>query len=225
MPRSTPVTVAIGHFEDLLGRGLRGLVEDDPSLSLIASGVTRGELPRLLRSRRPRVAIVDHGSLRSPVEVRALASRHPATRLVLVADQLSGAECAQLLAFGAAACVGRATQARDVISAVHLASRGMQLIPRELDHPPIEPGLLTARESEVLAELQRRRANAQIASDLHISVETVRTHARSIYRKLGVSSRRELLAPITMPEAIGQQAGAAWHGLADPGSGSRAPAA
>jgi len=47
----------------------------------------------------------------------------------------------------------------------------------------------------VLAELQRSRANAQIASDLHISVETVRTHARKIYRKLGVSSRRELLAP------------------------------
>jgi hypothetical protein len=30
---------------------------------------------------------------------------------------------------------------------------------------------------------------------LHVSVETVRTHARNIYRKLGVSSRRELAAP------------------------------
>ena len=47
----------------------------------------------------------------------------------------------------------------------------------------------------MLAQLQQRRSNAQIAADLHISIETVRTHARHIYRKLGVASRRELLAP------------------------------
>jgi LuxR family maltose regulon positive regulatory protein len=71
----------------------------------------------------------------------------------------------------------------------------MQLAPREFDRGGHDATVLTEREAEVLAELQRRRANAQIARDLHISVETVRTHARSIYRKLGVSSRRELAAP------------------------------
>ena len=45
----------------------------------------------------------------------------------------------------------------------------------------------------MLGQLQQRRSNAQIAAELHISVETVRTHARHIYRKLGVASRRELL--------------------------------
>ena len=33
---------------------------------------------------------------------------------------------------------------------------------------------------------------AEIAQALNVSVETVRTHARRVYRKLGVSSRREL---------------------------------
>jgi len=195
MSDTVPVTVAIGQFEDLLTRGLRGLIEDDPSLELVAYGVTATELPALLGSARPRVAIVDHGSLRSASEVRALAAAHPATQIVLVADHLSGAECAQLLAFGAAACLSRATQARDVLNAVHLASRGMHLAPRQFDDRHAQVEALTPRESDVLAELQRSRANAQIASDLHISVETVRTHARKIYRKLGVSSRRELLAP------------------------------
>jgi DNA-binding NarL/FixJ family response regulator len=114
---------------------------------------------------------------------------------VLLADGLSNAECTQLLAFGASACLSRSTQARDVLSAIHMAARGMQLTPREFDRGGHDATVLTEREAEVLAELQRRRANAQIARDLHISVETVRTHARSIYRKLGVSSRRELAAP------------------------------
>jgi hypothetical protein len=40
--------------------------------------------------------------------------------------------------------------------------------------------------------LQQGSSNAQIALALGVGVETVRTHARNIYRKLGVSSRREL---------------------------------
>jgi DNA-binding CsgD family transcriptional regulator len=55
--------------------------------------------------------------------------------------------------------------------------------------------LLTQREAEVLPLLQVGRSNAQIALALQVGVETVRTHARSIYRKLGVSSRRELAEP------------------------------
>ncbi|MGO9752463.1 MAG: response regulator transcription factor [Solirubrobacteraceae bacterium] len=38
-----------------------------------------------------------------------------------------------------------------------------------------------------------RRSNAEIATALRVSVETVRTHARHVYRKLGVSTRRELV--------------------------------
>jgi LuxR family transcriptional regulator, maltose regulon positive regulatory protein len=44
----------------------------------------------------------------------------------------------------------------------------------------------------VLERLQEGATNAEIADDLGIGVETVRTHARKIYRKLGVASRREL---------------------------------
>ena len=50
----------------------------------------------------------------------------------------------------------------------------------------------TPREGEVLEQLQVGATNAEIAERLAIGVETVRTHARKIYRKLGIASRREL---------------------------------
>src|SRR6266571_965260 len=117
MRENTPITVLVGHFEDLLARGLHNLVAED---------VPPGRLHLLLQSRCPQVAILNFGSMRSPAEVRELVAKYPATHLVLLANQPTGVECAQLLAFGASACLAKATQSRDVLNAIHLAARGMQ---------------------------------------------------------------------------------------------------
>ena len=199
MPSSPkpPITVVLARFEDLFGRGLRELIDSDTSLEVIASDVEQRRVSVVLRAHRPDVAILDVGALSHFAEVRELSARHPATRLVLLAKEPSRSVCTPLLAFGASACLGRDTQARDVLSAVHLAARGLQVTPRTA--PPGEgqplPGaqLLTPREADVLLMLQQGRSNAEIALGLCVGIETVRTHAHNIYRKLGVSSRRELL--------------------------------
>ncbi len=71
----------------------------------------------------------------------------------------------------------------------------MQVLPRCATTTPSEPSgpeLLTPREAEVLEKLRAGASNAQIARELHVGIETVRTHARAIFRKVGVRSRREL---------------------------------
>ncbi len=198
MPSSAPITVVLGHFEDLLARGLRELIEGDRSLALVASGVEHARLGVVVRAHSPAVVLLDFGILQRPAEVRALTAEHPDTHLILLMSNQSREECAQLLAFGASACLSRDTQSRDVLTAIHLASRGMQIAPRApagASQSYAGGQLLTRREAEVLPLLQEGRSNAQIALAIHVGIETVRTHARNIYRKLGVSSRRELAPP------------------------------
>ena len=195
MPPPTPITVVLARFDDLLASGLRELIGRDRSLAIVASDVEHKRISVVLRAHRPDVAILDVGALVKLAEVRELSERYPATRLVLFADDPSMVMGAQSLSFGASACLGRDTQSRDVLSAIHLASRGLQVtphVPAGLDGAIAHGQLLTRRESEVLPLLQEGQSNAQIALVLQIGVETVRTHARNIYRKLGVSSRREL---------------------------------
>jgi DNA-binding NarL/FixJ family response regulator len=184
MPSRTPITVVIAHFDDLIARGLRELIENDPSLAIVAADVEHRRIGVVLRAHRPDVAILDLGALGKLAEIRELSGSHPATRLLLLGNDPAPAACAQLLAFGASACLGSG------------ASRGLQVLPRATagrGGGVVAGGrLLTKRESEVLPLLQQGRSNAQIALVLQVGVETVRTHARNIYRKLGVSSRREL---------------------------------
>jgi DNA-binding NarL/FixJ family response regulator len=196
MVNRPPVTVAVARFEDIVGRGLRSLIDDEESLELVAADFPHERLARTLRAHRPQVAIINFGSLGSPSELRDLHRDFPQTRLVVFANRPTASECRQMLAFGATACLAKSTQARDVLHAIHLASRGMHVLPPAgMDLPDaIGPELLTPREADVLELLQSGHSNAQIAEALHVSVETVRTHARHVYRKLGVRTRRDLQA-------------------------------
>lgn len=63
---------------------------------------------------------------------------------------------------------------------------------RTLDVPPMAP--LTSRERAVLRLLPTLRSFDEIAEDLTVSANTVKTHVRAIYTKLGVTKRRDAVA-------------------------------
>ena len=73
-----------------------------------------------------------------------------------------------------------------------LAAEGQPLLPTPT--PPATPAAtypdgLTAREVEVLRLLAQGLTDAQIAEQLVLSLHTVHAHLRTIYSKLGVTSR------------------------------------
>jgi DNA-binding NarL/FixJ family response regulator len=202
------VKVVAAKFEDLVAVGLKQLISEDPNLELVMTDVAVSDIEEEIERHEPSVVLVNFGTLNSPAQVFQLHQAHPETRIVVLANRPTAAECNQMLSFGATACLSKETEARDIINAIHLASRGMHLLPRSAASGGgvvslnLEGSdLLTPREADVLELLQDGATNAQIAHTLSIGVETVRTHARNIYRKLGISSRRDL-ARLGRPEPV-----------------------
>jgi DNA-binding NarL/FixJ family response regulator len=191
---SQPITLAVAKFEDIVSRGLQSLIDEDPNLRLVAADVGHDRLCSTLSDQHPDVAILNFGSLASPSELRDLHADCPDTRFLVLANNPSAVECRQVIGFGATGCLAKSAEARDVLHAIYLASRGLHVLPPAgmSSYEPAGPTPLTPREADVLELLQGGHSNAEIAAALHISTETVRTHARHIYRKLGVSTRREL---------------------------------
>jgi DNA-binding NarL/FixJ family response regulator len=95
-------------------------------------------------------------------------------------------------------CLARSQSVADILAAADLAAKGERIfVPAHGHRVEYRHGSelqsLTRREAEVLEHLSRGRSAGEIALDLKISVETVRTHISSIRRKLDVQSKRELI--------------------------------
>src|SRR4026208_150854 len=82
-----------------------------------------------------------------------------------------------------------------------------QVIDVDDDDPPEAHPHLTPRQTEVLRLLERGRSTNQIASELHLSTETVRNHVRHPLRALGVHSPPEARAAARRAHLVG-----AWPG-------------
>lgn len=94
---------------------------------------------------------------------------------------------------GVAAVVLKSTDGADLVDALERAAAGEQI---GLDHVTRSPGAassdpLSMREREVLAMLALGASNVEIAAELFLSVDTVKTYVRRVFRKLGVRNRTQ----------------------------------
>ncbi len=126
-----PVTIVSARFEDLVAIGLHQLIAEDTNLELLATEVELEQLEDVLDEHKPSVVLLNFGSLPNAAWVYQLHQSHPDTRIVVLANRPTAAESNQLLSFGATACISKETQGRDIINAIHLASRGMRVLPRQ----------------------------------------------------------------------------------------------
>ena len=99
------------------------------------------------------------------------------------------------LAAGARGFLWKGAGAHDLAAAVTTVAKGDTVTPART-RPPTPPGMaeLSARETEVLDLICRGMSNLEIADQLFVSVNSVKTYVRQIYQKIGVSRRAQAVA-------------------------------
>jgi DNA-binding NarL/FixJ family response regulator len=159
----------------------------------------------LARERQVDLVVLGASAQDAPLDVaRALARlRHRPALIALVGGADHGV-LGQLLAAGVEGLLVRSVGGEELAEAVGTIIRGERYVSPALVsslvgtvQPTVdlrEETMLTAREREVLACLAQGRTNRQIAGELFVGVETVKSHLSRLYEKLGARDRHDAVA-------------------------------
>lgn len=132
-------------------------------------------------------------------DVHELSLNPRVDRVVVYSWALDTALIDAVITNGAGGYVSKGVPARVLVTALQEIAAGGQKVWVDTqgkpaitagDWPGREEGL-TGREAEVLALITQGLANTQIAERTHLSINSVKTHIRSAYRRIGVTSRTE----------------------------------
>ncbi len=189
------ITVVLGRFDSLLGRGLQQTLREDRGLQIIGIDLDRVVLERIVVAQAPQVAILDEAVARAPAALERLRDAQPATGVVVLAHLPTVAYGMRLFTSGVS-CVAKEARADNILAAVRIVADGRRVFAADDGHLVERSTIaadLTPREMEVLEYLSRGRTHSEIAGALQLGVETIRTHSAHIRTKLGVRRSRDLI--------------------------------
>lgn len=203
--------ILIADDQTMVRSGLRLILEDQPDITVVAEAADGAEAVAVARRLRPDVCLID---IRMPrldgIEVtRALAGPDVTDplRVVIVTTFDLDEYVYGALRAGAVGFILKDAGPALLIEAVRAASTGDALISpsitvRLLKHlaPTKTPTVassavrLSERETEVVQAIAKGHTNQEIATELFISVSTVKGHLASVQTKLGLRNRVEIAA-------------------------------
>jgi two-component system response regulator NreC len=193
------IRVLLADDHAFVRRGLRALLDADAELEVVAEANDVSTVMHHVKAYHPRVLVLDVSMPGGAVllAVRELRAKAPETAIVVTTMLDDPRFAREAIAAGATGYVLKDSADRDLPEAVRRAARGGHFVSAELEpvlaaYEDARDGL-SRRELDVLRLIGLGHTNNEIAGLLQISVRTVETHRANIHRKLGLTTRAELV--------------------------------
>lgn len=206
-----PIRIMIVDDHAVIRSGLRMLIEQDQTMSVVAQAGTAGQAMELAEREQPDIIVLDLvlGEEDALESLPELCKVSPKSRVLVLTGVQSPESHRTAIRRGAMGIVLKQQAAELLLKAIHRVHEGEVWIDRsmiggvlsdakngareETDQEAGKISSLTPREREVIALVSEGLKNKLIGERLFISETTVTHHLSSIYSKLGVSDRLELV--------------------------------
>lgn len=192
------IELALAEGNPLVLQALSEVFEKDRRFSVVATSSTaEGFLGAVMRV-PVKVGVIDWQipQLGGQKLAEVLRDQDAAPRLVVYAEDPTGAVALKAMAAGAAGFVDRKSPVDRLLETCVEVAAGKMVFPfvdvRGLQADPIHQ--LTRREKALLEALANGLANKDLAREFDISTNTVKYHLSNLFDKLGVSSRTQAIA-------------------------------
>ena len=191
-----PLRLLIVDDHAVVREGLQAMLASDPGIAAIATAAGVDEAVARVAECQPLVMLLD---LRMPggdgfAALARLLPRWPALRILVLSASATVAEVALARRHGAAGYLSKSADRATLLRAIHAVAGGGTCFPPEPEPSAGADVGLSARELEVLHHLGRGLSNDDLGRALGVSGETIKSHLKAVFTKLGVAGRAEAVA-------------------------------
>lgn len=197
------IRVLIVDDHTVVRQGLRFLLQQEADIDIVGEAEDGGQAIALVGEQVPAVVLLDLLMPKTDglTALREIKRISPATQVVILTSHQGDDQLFEAIKAGAVSYVLKTAGVDAVVESVRAAARGesmldpsvaaklLQELRRQRDRDPVDQ--LSPREIGVLTALARGRSNKEIARELSIGEETVKTHVSNILSKLHLADRTQ----------------------------------
>ncbi len=204
------IRILLVDDHEMVREGLKAMLQSEPDLEVVAETGLGRDVPALLDRTRPDIVLLD---VRLPdmsgVEVCRQATRsHPDVRVIMLTTFVDPDLVDECIDAGARGYLIKDVRGMSLKENVRAVSRGQAVLAPEVAGGILDrvrerrtaeagPPALSQSQLAILGLMTRGFSNREIASEVHLSENTIKTHVQEIFRKLGVHNRVEAVMTAT----------------------------
>ena len=202
------IRILIAEDHQTVREGIKLLVNTQSDMQIVGEADDGDRAIELTSNLEPDVVVMDISMPGSNglKATQVLRSRHPSLRILTLTRHSDDGYLRQLIAAGSNGYVLKQSAPTELLTAIRVVARGDSFVDPALTAKVMGGfagrtaavhegghGELSAREEEVIRLLALGYSNKEIAARLDLSVKTIESHRANAMRKLGISSRIDIV--------------------------------
>lgn len=189
-----PIRLLLIENQSLTRLGIRSVVDGQEDIEIAGEADSAADGFDLFQKMKPDVTIL---GLRFPDscsidDIDNYFIKDPKAKIIVLAEHAGDAEISRALRQGAAGYICKDISPADLLTAIREVAAGRKYIPNDIAQilsENVAQETLTPAEQNVLRMIVGGMSNKEIAFALEVSENTVKTHVKNIFDKIGVSDR------------------------------------